>query len=141
MTRVLAVYFCELDAECRLDLDHLRSLLSERTRVVAFPWASNGVGTLTPVAEVAELAWANVGAPRLDRRGALRAARDDRMSAQPRADVLICSPYKFYAGRHLGSAAFGRYVRAALRVVAAVQSASVDDFLVGHRFDDGDAGA
>src|SRR3989454_5558436 len=37
----LKVSFVELDGECRLDLDHLRSLLSERTRVVAFPWASN----------------------------------------------------------------------------------------------------
>src|SRR4029078_4680439 len=37
----LEVTFGELDAACRLDLDHLRSLLSERTRVVAFPWASN----------------------------------------------------------------------------------------------------
>ena len=37
--RGLTVRFCEIDDECRLDLDHLRSLLSDRTRVVAFPWA------------------------------------------------------------------------------------------------------
>ena len=48
--------FCEVDDECRLDLAHLRSLLSERTRVVAFPWASNGVGTVTPVAAIVRLA-------------------------------------------------------------------------------------
>ena len=35
--RGLTVQFAEIDDECRLDLDHLRSLLSERTRVVAFP--------------------------------------------------------------------------------------------------------
>src|SRR5262245_56588629 len=31
------IKFAEIDADCRLDLDHLRSLLTDRTRVVAFP--------------------------------------------------------------------------------------------------------
>jgi cysteine desulfurase family protein (TIGR01976 family) len=97
----LAVRFCELDAECRLDLDHLRSLLSERTRVVAFPWASNGVGTVTPVDEVIALA---------HEAGAL--AWVDAVHYAPHgpidltkvgADVLLCSPYKFY-GPHMGLA-------------------------------------
>src|SRR3954452_13899491 len=39
-----------------LDLDDLEAQLSDRTRVVAFPWASNAVGTLVYVARVAELA-------------------------------------------------------------------------------------
>ena len=51
--RGFVVKFAEVDGECRLDVDHLRSLLSDRTRVVAFPWAANSVGTVTPVAEVA----------------------------------------------------------------------------------------
>jgi len=100
----LEVRFCDLDAECRLDLEHLRSLLSQRTRVVAFPWASNGVGVVTPVAEVVELAHSA---------GAL--AWIDAVHYAPHgpidvgavgADVLLCSPYKFY-GPHLGLA-FGR---------------------------------
>ena len=52
----LAIRFADVDDECRLDLEQLRSLLSDRTRVVAFPWASNAVGTVTPVAEIASLA-------------------------------------------------------------------------------------
>ena len=50
----LTVHFCELDSACRLDLDHLRSLLSPRTRS-SLPWASNAVGTLTPASEIVEL--------------------------------------------------------------------------------------
>src|SRR5204862_3615205 len=52
----LVVRFAELRDDTSLDLEHLASLLSERTRVVAFPWASNAVGTLVDVAGVAELA-------------------------------------------------------------------------------------
>ena len=49
------------------------------------------------------------------------------------ADVLLCSPYKFY-GPHLGLA-FGA-ARAA-RVVAAVQGAAPPTFPVGHRYETG----
>ena len=102
--RELTVRFCELDGECRLDLDHLRSLLSERTRVVAFPWASNAVGTVTP-GRRDRRARARGGRARVGRRGALRAAPPDRRRGR-RRDVLLCSPYKFF-GPHLGLA-FGR---------------------------------
>src|SRR3954447_5522971 len=94
----------ELDGECRLDLEHLRSLLSERTRVVAFPWASNAVGTVTPVAEITALvhdagALAWIDAVHYGPHGPI-----DVQAAG--ADVLVCSPYKFY-GPHLGLA-FGK---------------------------------
>ena len=46
---------CEPTAEGRLDLDHLRSLLGGRTRVVAFNHVSNALGTVNPVAEVVRL--------------------------------------------------------------------------------------
>jgi cysteine desulfurase family protein (TIGR01976 family) len=100
----LVVRFAEVDDECRLDLDHLRSLLGDRTRVVAFPWAANAVGTVTPVAEVAALAHevgalAWVDAVHYGPHGAI-----DVQAAG--ADVLLCSAYKFY-GPHLGLA-FGR---------------------------------
>src|SRR5438552_18577796 len=52
----LRVLFAEIRDDTCLDVEHLGSLLSERTRVVAFPWASNAVGTLVDVARVAELA-------------------------------------------------------------------------------------
>ena len=101
----LIVRFADVDDECRLDLDQLRSLLGDRTRVVAFPWASNAVGTVTPVAEVAALAHeagalAWVDAVHYGPHGPIEVAAAG-------ADVLLCSPYKFY-GPHLGLA-FGRH--------------------------------
>ena len=100
----LIVRFCEVDDECRLDLGHLRSLLSDRTRVVAFPWASNGVGTVTPVAEIAQLAHDAGALAWID---AVHYGPHGPIDVEAAgADVLLCSPYKFY-GPHLGLA----YVR------------------------------
>ena len=97
----LVVRFADVDSECRLDVDDLRSLLSARTRVVAFPWASNAVGTVTPVAEIAALAH-EVGA--LAWVDAVHYAPHGPIDVQGvGADVLLCSPYKFY-GPHLGLA-------------------------------------
>jgi cysteine desulfurase family protein (TIGR01976 family) len=99
--RKLVVNFADVDAECRIDLDHLRSLLSHRTRVVAFPWASNAVGTVTPVAEITALAH-EVGA--LAWIDAVHYAPHGPIDVDTAgADVLLCSPYKFY-GPHLGLA-------------------------------------
>jgi cysteine desulfurase family protein (TIGR01976 family) len=100
----LVVRFADIREDTTLDLDDLAAQLSDRTRVVAFPWASNAVGTLVDVARVAELA---------HEAGAL--AWVDAVHYGPHgpidvgavgADVLICSPYKFY-GPHLGLA-FGK---------------------------------
>ena len=100
----LNVRLVELTDDTTLDLDDLRSKLSERTRVVAFPLASNAVGTLVDARRVSELA---------HEAGALAWA--DAVHFAPHApidvaalgvDVLICSPYKFY-GPHLG-VAYGR---------------------------------
>jgi cysteine desulfurase family protein (TIGR01976 family) len=102
--RGLTVRFAEVDDECRLDVDHLRSLLSERTRVVAFPWAANSVGTVTPVAEVAALAHEAGALAWVD---AVHYGPHGPIDVQAAgADVLLCSSYKFY-GPHLGLA-FGR---------------------------------
>jgi cysteine desulfurase family protein (TIGR01976 family) len=97
----LEVRFADVDDDCRVDLDHLRSLLSSHTRVVAYPWASNAVGTVTPVAEIAALAHevgalAWVDAVHYGPHGPIDVAAAG-------ADVLLCSPYKFY-GPHLGLA-------------------------------------
>jgi cysteine desulfurase family protein (TIGR01976 family) len=99
--RGLRVQLARVDDQCRVDLDHLGSLLSDRTRVVAFPYAANAVGTITPVAEIAAiaheagaLAW--VDAVHYGPHGPIDVAAVD-------ADVLLCSPYKFY-GPHLGLA-------------------------------------
>ncbi len=100
----LAVRFVEINDDTTLDLDDLERQLSDRTRVVAFPVASNAVGTLTDVRRIIELA---------HDAGALAWA--DAVHYGPHGpidvtdwgvDVLICSPYKFF-GPHLGLA-FGR---------------------------------
>jgi cysteine desulfurase/selenocysteine lyase len=52
---------CRLTPDGRLDLDHLASLIGDRTRVVAFNHVSNALGTINPVREIARLARA-VGA-------------------------------------------------------------------------------
>jgi cysteine desulfurase family protein (TIGR01976 family) len=127
----LEVRFADVDDECRLDLDDLRAQLSERTRVVAFPWASNAVGTINEVAQVAALAH-EVGA--LAWVDAVHYAPHGPIDvAASGADVLVCSPYKFY-GPHLGLA----FVRTGLlerwRPYKVRPSA---DRPLGHRFETG----
>jgi cysteine desulfurase family protein (TIGR01976 family) len=104
----LIVRFAEVRVEdCTLDLGDLESLLSERTRVVAFPWASNAVGTLVDVERVSALAHDAGALAWVD---AVHYAPHGPIDvAGVGADVLICSPYKF-CGPHLGLA----FVRAEL---------------------------
>ena len=47
---------CPLTNEQHVDLDALRSMVSRRTRVVAFNHVSNALGTLNPVGEIAAIA-------------------------------------------------------------------------------------
>ena len=97
----LVVRFADIRDDTTLDLEDLAAQLTGRTRVVAFPWASNAVGTLVDVTRVAELAHeagalAWVDAVHYGPHGPIDVAAAG-------ADVLICSPYKFY-GPHLGLA-------------------------------------
>lgn len=46
---------CEMTPDGRIDLDSLVSLLSEKTRVVAFNHVSNALGTINPVKEIVKL--------------------------------------------------------------------------------------
>src|SRR6266480_273247 len=97
----LVVRFADIRDDTTLDLEDLAAQLTDRTRVVAFPWASNAVGTLVEVARAAELAHeagalAWVDAVHYGPHGPIDVAAAG-------ADVLICSPYKFY-GPHLGLA-------------------------------------
>ena len=95
----LVVRFADIRDDTTLDLDDLAAQLSERTRVVAFPWASNAVGTLVDVPRVAELAHEAGALAWVD---AVHYAPHGPIDvAAAGADVLICSPYKFY-GPHLG---------------------------------------
>jgi cysteine desulfurase family protein (TIGR01976 family) len=85
--------------ECRLDLDDLERQLTERTRIVAFPWASNAVGTIVDAARVVALAHESGALAWVD---AVHYAPHRPIDvAALDADVLLCSPYKFF-GPHLG---------------------------------------
>jgi cysteine desulfurase family protein (TIGR01976 family) len=98
--RDLVVRFADLNEEdATLDMDDLARQLGERTRVVAFPWASNAVGTVTDARRIVELAHeagalAWVDAVHYAPHGPIDVRELD-------ADVLLCSPYKFF-GPHLG---------------------------------------
>ena len=103
----VTVEFVDIEDDTSLDYEDLERKLDERTRVVAFPLASNAVGTTTDAKRIVTLAHAA---------GALAWA--DAVHYGPHGpidvaelgvDVLLCSPYKFF-GPHLGLA----FVRAEL---------------------------
>jgi cysteine desulfurase family protein (TIGR01976 family) len=97
----LTVRFAAIRDDTTLDLDDLASQLTERTRVVAYPWASNAVGTLVDVARVAELAHSAGALAWVD---AVHYAPHGPIDvAAAGIDVLLCSPYKYF-GPHLGIA-------------------------------------
>ncbi|HKN63393.1 MAG TPA: cysteine desulfurase-like protein [Gaiellaceae bacterium] len=125
------VGFVELHEDTTLDLDDLERKLTGRTRVVAFPLASNALGTVTDAARVAELAHSA---------GAL--AWVDAVHYAPHGpidvvalgvDVLLCSPYKFF-GPHLGLA-YGR--EELLRSWRPYKVRPAMDEPVGQRFETG----
>jgi cysteine desulfurase family protein (TIGR01976 family) len=82
-----------------IDIGSFEAALSRRTKLVAFTLASNAVGTIPPAAELVA---------RAKETGAV-VALDGVHFAQHRlldlhglgADLLVCSPYKFF-GPHLG---------------------------------------
>jgi selenocysteine lyase/cysteine desulfurase len=86
----VVVKLADLDAECRIDLDHLRSLVTERTKVVAFPMAANSVGTITPVKEIVEIAHSAGALAWVD--AVHYAPHGDVEIAEIGCDVLLCSP-------------------------------------------------
>ena len=86
--------------DCTLDLDDLAASLSPRTRVVAVGYASNLVGTINPIARIAEMAhaagaWLWVDAVHYAPHGPIDVQALD-------CDFLVCSPYKFF-GPHSGT--------------------------------------
>jgi cysteine desulfurase family protein (TIGR01976 family) len=83
------------------DLSDIEEQLSDRTRIVAFPWASNALGTLVDAVRICELAHQAGALAWVD---AVHYAPHGPIDvAEIGADVLLCSPYKFY-GPHLGLA-------------------------------------
>ena len=127
----LRLDFVDFREDTSLDLDDLEQKLNERTRVVAFPLASNALGTMPDAARIVSLA---------HEAGALAWA--DAVHFAPHGpidvaalgvDVLLCSPYKFF-GPHLGLA-FGR--EDLLRSWRPYKVRPAADEPVGHRFETG----
>ena len=90
--------------DCTLRLEGLDAVLNDRTRLVAVGWASNAVGTINPIAEIARRAHAVGAWVFVD---AVHAAPHLPMDARAvDADFVACSAYKFF-GPHVG-AVYGR---------------------------------
>jgi cysteine desulfurase family protein (TIGR01976 family) len=120
-----------LEPDLAIDFEGLEDVLSERTKVVAFTLASNAVGTVPDAQAISEaahrvgaLAWAD----------GVHYAPHRRIDVESLgADVLLCSPYKFF-GPHMGIA-YGRE-----RVFASLPADRVRPALEdppGHRFETG----
>jgi cysteine desulfurase family protein (TIGR01976 family) len=102
--RDLVVKQVEIKPDTSYDYDDLASKLSDRTRVVAFAWASNAIGTITDAKRVCSMAHDAGALAWID---AVHYAAHEPIDVRAvDADVLICSPYKF-CGPHLGMA-YGR---------------------------------
>jgi cysteine desulfurase family protein (TIGR01976 family) len=100
----LVVTPIELRDDTTLDYDDLASKLSPRTRVVAFAWASNAIGTVVDAARVCAMAHEAGALAWID---AVHYAAHEPIDVRAvDCDLLLCSPYKF-CGPHLGMA-YGR---------------------------------
>jgi cysteine desulfurase family protein (TIGR01976 family) len=102
--RDLVVRHIELHDDTTLDFEDLERKLGPRTRVVAFAWASNAVGTTVDARRACRLAHEAGALAWVD--AVHYAAHEPIDVREIGADVLICSPYKF-CGPHLG-VAYGR---------------------------------
>ena len=84
---------------CTLDMEDYRSKLSSKTRIVAFNYASNAVGTISDAKEIIRLAH-EVGAITVV--DAVHYALHGVMDVKDLdVDFLFCSAYKFF-GPHIG---------------------------------------
>ncbi|MCK6580751.1 MAG: cysteine desulfurase-like protein [Anaerolineae bacterium] len=91
--------------DCTLDLDTLEAALTTRTRLVATVHASNAVGTINPVGQIADMAHAAGALHVVD---AVQSAPHIPIDVQAiGCDFLLCSSYKFF-GPHAGIL-WGRY--------------------------------
>ena len=122
--------------DCTLNLEALDAVLSDRTRLVAVGWASNAVGTINPIREIADRvhkagAWLYVDAVHAAPHLALDAVAVD-------ADFVACSVYKFF-GPHLGAVYGRREIMGSLPAYKV--RPSHDGFETGTANHEGDAGA
>ncbi len=127
----LTVKHVDVHDDTTLDLADLRGKLTARTKVVAFPWAANSVGTIVDASAVCELAHEAGALAWID---AVQYAPHEPMDVTAiGADVLLCSAYKF-CGPHLGIC-YGR--RSLLESWRPYKARPVPMQPVGHRFETG----
>ena len=88
------------EVDCTLDLEDLRNKITGKTKLVAVGYASNAVGTINPVAEIAKMAHAAGALMFVD---AVHYAPHGLIDVHSLdCDFLVCSPYKFF-GPHMGA--------------------------------------
>lgn len=85
--------------DCTLDLDQLRTMLNERTKLVAVGAAANVAGTLNPVRDICKWSHAVGAKVFVDAVHLAPHARIDVKAID--CDFLVCSAYKFF-GPHVG---------------------------------------
>jgi cysteine desulfurase family protein (TIGR01976 family) len=118
-------------ADVTLDVDALEALIGPRTRIVAFTLASNAVGSIPDAQRIVAAAHAADALAWADGVHLAPHRRPDRAAIG--ADVLLCSPYKFF-GPHLGIASIRRDL-AETWPADRVRPAAEDP--PGHRFETG----
>ena len=127
----LVVRLADVRADTTLDVSDLERQLGPRTAVVAFPWASNAVGTTVDARAVCDLAHQAGALAWID---AVQYAPHEPIDVRAvGADVLLCSAYKF-CGPHLGIA-YGR--RELLETWRPYKPRPAPMQPVGHRFETG----
>ena len=98
--RGVEVKWTDFDVETgRLDIEHMASLITSRTKLVACVYASNALGTINDVPTVVEMAhgvgaYAYIDAVQYAPHGPIDVSALD-------VDFLVCSAYKFF-GPHVG---------------------------------------
>lgn len=94
------IRWAEVDTEdCTLDMDHLRSLINERTKLVAVGYASNLTGAINDVGTITDWARAAGAYTFID---AVQYAPHGLIDVKTlNCDFLACSAYKFF-GPHVG---------------------------------------
>ena len=129
--RQLGVRWIDIEPDdCTLKTDDLDDVIGPRTRLVAVGLASNAVGSINPVPEIAERAHAVGAHVYVDAVHAAPHIPIDVMALG--ADYLVCSAYKFY-GPHLG-VMWGR--RELLEALPAYHVRPAGD-AIPHRFETG----
>jgi len=98
--RGLTVRHVDIDPdECVIDPDDFAAKLSDRTRIAAFNWASNGAGTISDAAAMVRMTREAGAISYID---AVQYAPHGPMDVHGLGcDFLVCSAYKFF-GPHAG---------------------------------------